>query len=250
MTKAVILAAGEGSRLRPLTNDRPKCMVEVNGKALLDYQLEAFNETGVQPVHVVTGYKHERVVRDGIHLHHNPRFASTNMVYTLFRAADVFDGESDVIISYGDIAYNVDVLQQLIACTAPIGVIADSSWRAYWEARMEDPFSDAETFRINDGNRIIELGRKPNSYSDIQGQYIGLIKIRADHAKAFVTAWQSMDQTAHYDGKDFENMYMTSFLQHLINNGWDLRAEFVDNGWIEIDSPEDLVVDIGRFLGK
>jgi choline kinase len=49
-----------------------------------------------------------------------------------------------------------------------------------------------------------------------------------------------MDKSATYDGQEFSNMYMTSFIQYLIDTGWDTRAAFIDNGWAEVDSPEDL----------
>ncbi len=248
--KAVVLAAGEGSRLRPLTLDRPKCMVELRGKALLDYQLELFREAGIHSVHVITGYRAECIDRPGIIRHHNPRYASTNMVYTLFRAAEVFSGDQDIIVSYGDIVYNAEVLQRLMACEAPVGVVVDLAWRAYWEARMEDPLRDAETLRMKEKDRIVELGRKPRDYSEIEGQYIGLIKVKADYTRAFVEVWRGMDQNACYDGQDFDNMYMTSFLQALIHQGWDVRAVFINNGWLEIDRLADLEVDVERFLER
>lgn len=83
---------------------------------------------------------------------------------------------------------------------------------------------------------------KPQSYDDIQGQYTGLIKIRADHVPKLLTTWQQMDKDALYDGNDYPNMYMTSFLQHLINSGWEARAALIENGWAEVDCQEDLKV--------
>ena len=89
---------------------------------------------------------------------------------------------------------------------------------------MDNPLSDAETLQLTDGNRVVGLGKKPKSYADIHGQYTGLIKIRADHVARLPKVWKAMDRYATYDGKDFDNMYMTSFLQHLIDLGWEARA--------------------------
>lgn len=238
--KAMILAAGQGTRLRPLTDDRPKCLVEYAGKPLLEHQLEVLRAGDVDDIHIVGGYRAEQLERPDATLHINPRFAETNMVSTLFAAEDVMTGESDLIISYGDIVFEPRVLAALQACDAPIALAVDREWKQYWAARMDDPLADAETFKVLDGDRVVELGKKPKSYAEVQGQYTGLIKVRADHVTGLPEVWRAMDRNATYDGKDYDNMYLTSFIQHLIDLGWDVRAVFVDNGWAEFDCEADL----------
>ena len=105
---------------------------------------------------------------------------------------------------------------------------------------LENPLDDAETLVMDDHDYVIELGKKPDSYERIQGQYTGLIKIRNDKISEFVHFYNQLDSTAIYDDKDFNNMYMTSFLQILIDSGWQAKAVLVNNGWLEIDSVEDL----------
>lgn len=238
--KAIILAAGQGTRLRPLTNDRPKCLVELGSKPLLDHQLDVLRGAGINDITVVAGYREDQIKRAGLRKILNPRYAFTNMVYTLFCAHELMDGKEDLIISYGDIVYEPRVLQALLDCNAPVCLTIDREWRRYWELRMDNPLEDAESLKLADGDKIVELGRKTDSYDDIQGQYMGLIKVRADHVPLLPQVWERMDKSASYFGKDFDNMFMTSFLQHLIDIGWDVRAAFVDNGWLEIDAPEDL----------
>ena len=238
--KAIILAAGQGTRLRPLTDDKPKCLVELAGKPLLDHQLEVMRAAGVNDIHVVAGYRADQLDRPEFTRHINKRYAETNMVSTLFAAEPVMSGDSDLIISYGDIVYEPRVLAALQAVDAPIGLAVDREWRRYWAARMDDPLADAETLKLTDGDRVVELGKKPESYEDIQGQYTGLIKIRADHVAQLPEVWRAMDRNATYDGKDYDNMYMTSFIQHLIDSGWEARAALIDNGWAEVDCQDDL----------
>lgn len=240
--KAVILAAGQGTRLRPLTNDRPKCLVEVAGKPLLDHQLETLRACGVQDIHIVGGYRADQLARPKLTVHVNPRFAETNMVATLFVAQALMTGESDLIIAYGDIVYEPVVLRALITCNAPIALVVDLEWHRYWAARMDDPLSDAETLKLTDGSRVTELGKKPTRLEDIQGQYTGLIKFRADHVARLSEVWHALDPAGRYDGKDRDNMYMTSFLQHLIDLGWEARAAFIANGWAEVDCVSDIAV--------
>jgi len=243
--KAIILAAGQGTRLRPLTDDKPKCLVELAGKPLLEHQLETLRAGGVDDIYIVGGYRAEQLERPDTTLHLNPRYAETNMVTTLFAAEAVMTGDTDLIISYGDIVYEPRVLAALQAVEAPIALAVDREWRRYWAARMDDPLADAETLKLTDGDRVVELGKKPRSYADIQGQYTGLIKIRADHVARLSEVWRAMDRDATFDGKDYDNMYMTSFIQHLIDSGWEARAAFIDNGWAEVDELSDVNIAPG-----
>ena len=236
--RAIILAAGQGTRLRPLTDDRPKCLVELAGKPLLDHQLEVLRSEGVEDITVVAGYREDQIQAPSVRKIINPDFDSTNMVYTLFCAHELMDGSSDLIISYGDIVYEPRVLQALLECRAPICLTIDAKWLDYWRKRMDNPLEDAETLKL-DGDRILELGKKPDSYEDIQGQFMGLIKVRADHVPKLDGAWRDLDGSACGDG-DSANMYTTDFIQHLINGGWDVRAAVVENGWLEIDEPQDV----------
>jgi len=238
--RIVILAAGQGTRLRPLTNNKPKCMVELDGKPLIKYQLDLFNKFDIKDINVVTGYLANKIDFDGVQKFYNPKFASTNMVSTLFCASELFDGQDDILISYGDIVYNDSVLNKIIKANSKINVVVDKNWRNYWSARMEDPLRDAETLKVDEKGNIIELGKKPKSYDDIEGQYIGLVKIRKDVVKKVKEFYENLDKTVLYDGKNFQNMYMTSFLQLLSDNQYPLTPVYIENGWIEIDEPTDL----------
>jgi choline kinase len=238
--RAIVLAAGEGTRLRPYTLDRPKCLVELGGKPLLVHQVEALETAGVEAITVVTGYRADQIEALGYRTAHNPDYATTNMVTTLMCAAELLDGAADVVIAYADLVYEPRVVRRLLACGEPLCTTVDSQWRRLWELRLADPLSDAETLKLSAGGDIVELGKKPSSYDEIQGQYMGLIKVRADLAPELVAHHRRLDPSATYDGKDLANMYMTSFLQDLIDHGHRLRAVPVDGGWLEVDTIEDL----------
>lgn len=245
MTKAIILAAGMGTRLRPLTDDRPKCLVELAGKSLLDHQIHALNAVGISNVHVVGGYMVEKLDRDDITLHVNQEFETTNMVYTLFQAENELDGEEDVILSYGDIVYELQVLEKLLHCDSEVCVVSDQEWLRYWVARFSNPLDDAETFEVDHQNRITGLGRKPYSVDGIQGQFIGLMKFRHDSLPRLRLAWASLQESREFGSA--KSMYTTDLLQFLIDQDWDLKTVFIENGWAEIDSQTDLDVAMEFF---
>ena len=240
--KAIILAAGQGTRLRPYTNDRPKCMVPLAGKPMLHRQLEVLRRGGVEDITLVGGYHADKLQAPGVSLVTNPRYDQTNMVATLFCAAEAMIPGEDLLISYGDIVFEDRVLKAVLDCDGEICLGADREWRRLWETRMDDPLSDAETFKMQDGNRVVELGKEPASYADAEAQYMGLIRVRGDRVADFKAAYEAMDRSAEYDGKDFDNMYMTSLIQHLIDQSWDVRASLVDNGWLEVDTAEELAI--------
>jgi choline kinase len=242
--KLIILAAGQGTRLRPLTDNQPKCMVPFRGKPIIDYIIGAAKRSGIDDIVVVDGYRkdvlEQHLAGRGIKFATNEFYENTNMVSTLFSALPELN--DDVIISYADIIYMPDVIQKLMKDSDDFSVIVDKNWRELWAMRMEDPLQDAETMKIDGEGRIYELGKKPKSYDDVQGQYIGLIKIKKDFLRTVIKYYQGLDRASVYDGKNFDNMYMTSLIQSLAGHVKKPKAVFIEGGWIEIDSIEDLAV--------
>ncbi|MBM4264863.1 MAG: phosphocholine cytidylyltransferase family protein [Deltaproteobacteria bacterium] len=238
---AVILAAGQGTRLRPLTDDRPKCLVELAGRSLIDRQLAVFRALGVTDLTIVGGYRVDQLAACGARTIMNPDFATTNMVASLFCARAMMSGAGDVIVSYGDIVFEQRVLAALCGSDAPVAVIVDRQWRALWEARMEDCLQDAETLKLASDGRIVELGKKPHGYADIEGQYIGLMKFRADYAARLPAIYDTLlDGTGASQAA--RTMYLTDFLQRLIDDDWPVHAVPIDGGWLEVDTVQDLAI--------
>jgi choline kinase len=136
--------------------------------------------------------------------------------------------------------YEPRIVASLATCGFEFATTVDESWRTLWEVRMADPLADAETLRIDGDGCIRELGRKPTSYDEIEGQYMGLIGVAAAFAPRLVDLYCSLDPSGPYDGRDRDNMYMTSFLQTFIDLGTPLHAVRVRSGWLEVDTAADL----------
>lgn len=238
--RAIILAAGEGSRLRPYTNNLPKCLIEIGGQSLLLRQIEVMKSIGVHDITIVTGYCAEKINELGFSVRHNQDYNETNMVASLMCASDLLDGTDDVIIAYGDIVYEAKNIEALCNCDASLRTTVDLMWRRLWELRMDNPLDDAETLKLDANGFILELGKKPNSYDDIQGQYMGLIGVGKDKASQLVEVYESFSSDSIIDGRPYKKMFMTSFLQYLIDHGQQLKAVPVNNGWLEFDTVQDL----------
>ncbi len=243
--KALILAAGRGTRLAPLTNNIPKCMVKYNNKPIIDYELEALKENNITDIAIVGGYLahilKEYTKIDRFYINNN--FEHTNMVWTMFCARDFLESciadKQDLIISYSDIIYKSEIINKLKKYNNDFGVIIDKDWKMLWDSRFENVLSDAESLKIKD-NKIIEIGKKVYSINEIEGQYIGLFKISHHFIQQMIDFYDNLDRNKIFDGKNFQNMYMTSFLQEIINTFNNIEPIFINRGWIEIDSILDL----------
>lgn len=238
--RAIHLAAGEGTRLRPITDDRPKPLVELGGRTLLERNVETLLEAGVTDQLVVTGYHADRIRDLGYETVHNPVYDETDMVYSLFRAREegAFPETRDLLISYGDIVYDRRVVDVLLESVAEVAVVVDNDWLPLWKARFTDPLEDAETLRI-EGNRIVEIGAAPDGYEEIEAQYLGLIKVRSDFIERF---GQTYDGLSGADDGARSSIEMTQFLQRLVDDGHDVEAVPIERGWLEVDTTEDLSI--------
>ena len=234
--KAIILAAGRGSRMKNLTDERPKCLVELRGRALLDWQLEALRAAGIAEIAIVTGYKRELLSNRGLVEFHNARWAETNMVSSLVCAQSWLQTEP-CIVSYSDIFYSPAAVQSLMACEASLAVTYDPNWLDLWTQRFGDPLLDAETFRLTPEHTLAEIGNKPKSVDEVQGQYMGLLRFTPE-------GWAEVLRIrSGLAAERCDKMHMTGTLQKIIEAArLPLTAVPYLGKWGEVDHMEDLML--------
>lgn len=230
--RAVILAAGRGSRLGPMTEAQPKGMVALGGHPLIEWQIASLRAGGVEEVAIVTGYRAEVLATIGLPMFHNPRWAETNMVTSLV-AAEPWLSSGPCLVSYADIFYAPSDAARLRHADATVAVAYDPDWRALWESRFEDPYADAESFRM-DGDRIVDIGRKTGADDQIDGQYTGLMQFTPAAWAEVTGLLQSLDDMAR------ARIDMTTLLRRLIERGVDVRGVGIEHAWGEVDHPSDL----------
>lgn len=232
--KAIILAAGRGSRMGTITNDVPKCMLKVNGMSLFERQLTSLRLGGCEDVAVVTGYLADRFSGFSGSQFHNPKWSSTNMLRSLF-CADEYLSEYPCIISYADIFYSSAAVKSLAESSADIAVLYDENWWQLWKRRFDNPLDDAESFKLDDQNIVIEIGDKISSHEEVDGQYMGLIKMTP-------VGWQLVKKLcATFSDEEVAKMHMTGMLQQLITKGSGWIQGVPYNGvWGEVDTESDL----------
>lgn len=242
--KAIILAAGRGSRMKELTDERPKCLVELRGKALLDWQLDALRQAGIDTLGIVTGYKRALLTGRDLTEFHNPRWAETNMVSSLACAQEWLQAEP-CIVSYSDIFYSFAAVQSLMTCRAPLAVTYDPNWLRLWTKRFGDPLLDAETFLLSADNTLREIGNRPRSVDEVQGQYMGLLRFTPE-------GWAEVLRIrSGLSAKQCDTMHMTGTLQMIIEAGRvAVTAVPYAGEWGEVDSAEDLTIYQGSGFSQ
>lgn len=233
--KAIILAAGRGSRMKSLTDEQPKCLVEVYGRSLLNWQLKALRDAGIKDIAIVTGYMREMLSGYGLVEFHNDRWEETNMVSSL-ECAKEWLKSSVCIVSYSDIFYDSSAVSSLQISMAKLAVTYDPNWLELWEKRFGDPLLDAETFRLGKDDFLKEIGNKPKSVDEIQGQYMGLLRFTPE-------GWAEVSHIREeLSSTDRDRMHMTGTLQRVIDAGRvPIQAVAYEHKWGEVDSEEDLV---------
>lgn len=228
---AVILAAGVGSRLRPLTDEKPKALVEVSGRHILGRALDALRAAGVERLVVASGYREDALVvalRDApveVLFRHNPRYETTQNSVSLALCRDAVEGESFFRLD-GDVVFDPRILSRLASAQAPL-VAAIDGRRA-----LDD---EAMKVRVDGATGAIVAFGKGIAVSDAAGESIGIDLISAGMAPALFDA---LDEAG---ARGETHLYYEDVYSRLIASGLSAVAvEVGDLTWCEIDCAEDL----------
>jgi len=239
--KAIIIAAGSGLRLKPLTDVKPKCMLEVNGKTLLQYQIEALKGAGVDRIVVVRGYKKEMINYPEIIYYTNDNYQNNNILHSLFYAEE--EMEDEFIAVYSDIFYKIDVVKRLLKSIKDISIVVDIDWQNNYRDRIAHPITEAENVIFDKSNRLIEIGKRIPGIKTVSGEFIGMMKCSKKGAQIFKEHFRYLRKV--YNGKPFqkasifEQAYLTDMLQDIVDSGISVYCVTIRGGWREIDTIQD-----------
>jgi len=233
--KAIILAAGRGSRLGAMTDDCPKGMVPLLGKPLLQWQVDALKGAGIHDIGIVSGYMAKKINLSVTAYFENLRWQETNMVMSLVCAAEWLERYT-CIISYSDIIYRVETATIIASAAGDITITYDPNWRKLWEERFDNPLEDAETFKINESGRLLKIGAKAESMDDIQGQYMGLLKFTPEGWRIISSYLDELTR------KQRDKLDMTALLSGLLDKGVEIQAFPINERWFELDNETDFEI--------
>ncbi len=238
--KAIIIAAGMSARLMQLTDEKPKCMLEIDGKTMLQRQIETLQKCGVQDIVVVRGYKKEKINYTGIKYVYNVNYRRNNIFESLMTAEAEMDGE--FIAVYSDILYENCVVEALLKSSADISVVVDSEWKKAYEGRSQHPLEEAEKVIIKDG-KVVKIAKAIPAV-DAQGEFIGMMKFSKKGAETLKQNYRRLKKE-HAAEKPFhtapslEKAYMTDMFQELVDKGYKVAPVMIKGNWTEFDTIED-----------
>ena len=240
-TKALIIAAGIGSRLKKHTENLPKCMLDFGGKTLLQRQIDAYNKNNIKDISLIRGYKKEKINYKGLRYFENKDYKNNNILNSIFYAEKIING--NIIISYSDILFDPMVVQRTIDSNHDISVVVDIDWRGYYVGRKDHPISEAENVIFNSNNEVEKIGKINTGNEDVHGEFIGMIKLSNRGAETFKEHfhrlkkiyWNKPFQRAQI----FQKAYLTDFIQELVDIGIKVHCVIIESGWKEIDTVED-----------
>ena len=240
--KAIILAAGQGMRLKKYTQDLPKGMLLFQGKTIIERQIDLYRKCGISDIIIVRGYAADKINYDGIRYYTNDDYETTNMVESFLTAKVEFS--DSIIVSYSDVLFSEQMLRTMISANNDFAVAVDDNWRDYWEKRYDRINVDIESLVINEDGLITSIGLENPEVDDIDARYIGLLKFSKKALEQILSIWHRdfinySDKPWQQSGKNIRQSYMTDLLNALIQDGYPVKAVRFKNGWIEFDTNED-----------
>jgi len=248
-TKALIVAAGLGSRLKDHTENLPKCMLDFGGKTLLQRQVESYRACGIENINVIRGYKKNKINYKDLNYLHNPDYKDNNILNSIFYGEKVING--NIIISYSDILFDTSVVKRLLESEHDISVVVDIDWKGYYVNRKDHPFSEAENVIFNSNNEVVKIGKIATEKQEVHGEFIGMMKLNHRGAEIFKQNFHRVKKLywnkAFQKAKIFQKAYLTDMIQELADIGIKVHCVIIEKGWKEIDTVEDYQKAIEEF---
>ena len=239
---AIILAAGMSSRLRPVTNDKPKCMLKLFNETLLERQIKIFRNYNINDITIVTGYRSEVIDVSNVNYVKNENYETTNINESLFCALE--PSNSPVLVTYSDIVFEPKIVQQMLEITNDIRLAVRINWKECYQNRTMHPLSEAENVLIENG-RILETRKNISKALENQqiGEFLGIMMLSSEQIKILLERYSDLKKNhtgTFHSSSSLHMAYLTDMLQEMIDFGVRINPVFAEGRWFEIDTLEDI----------
>jgi choline kinase len=239
--KAVILAAGVASRLRPLTNNTPKCLLKVGSGYILELAIENLVENKIFDIDIVTGYL-EKQIRDFVNIrfpelnitfYYNEFYESTNNIYSLWLARNSFHSD-DMLLMDSDIVFDKRIIAKLCS----------SGYKSCLALKRHDVHVEEIKVRTDNNGRVLEISKEVDP-SEAAGESVGIELFNKELVRELFSI---IDRKVNVE-KNVNQFYEAAF-QELINNNHDIYVVDISEYFCtEIDTIEDLKI-AGELYNK
>jgi len=239
--KAIIIAAGYGSRLGNHTKKIPKALIDVNGKSILKRQTELLQANGITEIIVVTGPNQEKFLDKKLKYVKDNFYKNHDQLGSLMEARNFFN--SELLILFSDVLFDNQILSKIINSNEEFNIAIDLNWKKKYTGRTEHPISQADLVLIQN-NLVFKIKKNliPENNSKI-GEFVGIIKLSLKGAEKFVNHYENLENSMNEKMdqiKPIKKWYLTNMLQNLIDDDNSIFPIIIEGDWCEIDTVQDL----------
>jgi choline kinase len=238
---AIIIAAGSGKRISNDTKNIPKSMVKVNGKPIIEYQLDVLKKVGINEIYVITGPYSEKFNIKNVKYVKDKEYEKHDILGSLMEAKKIMNG--DTLVLYSDIIFELKIIEKIMNSKEDISIAVDMNWEKNYEWRTEHPKSEAENVEINNNNIIIRIKKNIENVNNNVGEFLGIIKFTNKGNELFVKKYEelvNMNTGLFHESPSILKAYVTDMIQELIDSNIKIKPILVSGKWCEIDTMQDL----------
>ena len=244
--KVIIIAAGSSTRLAKETSDIPKGLLKINGKSIIEIQLELFQKNQLSDITIITGAQKFKL--ENVHYIQDYKFQDHDVLGSLMVAKSIIN--DDILTSYSDIIFEEKILKSMTEFSGDVGIAVDLDWEKNYVDRDQHPKSEADNVLIND-NEILEIRKNISECKKNEkiGEFLGLMKLSKKGSRVFLEKYSELEMShkgKFHNALSLEKAYLTDMLQELIDSGIRISPIYTSGKWCEVDTPQDL--DIARKL--
>ena len=235
--RAIFLAASRGAELKELTEDRPKVLININGKPLIEQSIDSFYEHDIKDISIVTGYKKEAFKFQNIKYIHNVDYENTSELSSLFLAKkEIVD---NCVISYGDILYRKYILTRLLEEKGDITIVVDATLENRDPSYVGDfvTCSRAHSKNYNEATaelKSISFGNTSEQKS-AHGEWIGLIRTNKIGSDILSKALTELSVKP-----DFNKLKLPDLMNALLEKKVKINVLYIDGHWMDVDTYADV----------
>ena len=239
---SIILAAGRGSRIPEISNNKPKCLININGSPILSRQVKFLKNSKIKNIIIIRGYKKNYIKFKSVNYVENKNFKKSEQLSSLFCAEKFLKG--NIIILFSDIIYEEKILKKILKFkNGDIILGVDRNWKKRYRFRYDHPVEQADKVSISNKNQINMIGKKLN-LKKTKAEFLGILKLSNNGCKIFKKCFKLIPK------RQVKKMQVHNFLNFLIKKNFKINACNVNGKYMEIDTYNDFKLAKKMFNKK
>ena len=240
--KVIIIGAGSGVRIGEFAKELPKSLIEVNGKSILEKQISLFKNHHISNIIVITGPYSEKFYIPDLTYIKDKNFHEHDILGSLMEAKEFI--KDDVLISYSDILFDKEILEQILNNKSDIAIAVDLDWEKSYIGRTLHPKSEAENVLLDESQNLVQIRKNiQESSTGIVGEFLGILKLSKLGAQIFVEKYEKLfknHEGGFHNAPSLKKSYLTDMIQELIDSKIVISPIAISGKWCEIDTIQDL----------